>query len=544
MSPSDVKPLMIKAVRWTLSLGKDDVSATKRDMLSVLNNSAVIRLMQREFKGAPFKKFMGRPMDDIENDSQSTYATLVKPVAPSTAFMSVYEYLGITDTTAVPQSSQLTDFYAKYKEDTAKIADDAVTKELRSRDSFGTKTLPFRVQTIKPDDVNLGKYYCPDGQRHKFDIYVTKGKGKKEYTSADIAAMLESGKRMNLKIVDERCSVCGTLRSKAKNTGIARALDYRDKTDAFYRYYAMKCPVKGVHSIKNGRCTKCDYTKPTAKYYAKWKKTYTTAKAESAVAQAAQVTKVVPVQPPTKQKKFAPWKVINTNVLRLAELTKFKYNVLINIGLSEGLPFARLEEEKENRHVNISPEDAVPRNAYLLGYIMMMFKYIYTIKSHEHVFEMPGIIAPLFAKQKAIGLKGLSKAIPEIYDNFNEKAYQYSTNPVLLSNYMIDFLAKSLLDFNKALAKTPFSKFALAVTKVIIKKIIEAEKMVSEPNQATLKYMDPTFKPIDDEDLESEAQDGVPEVPMDVEVDPSGDVDFSQMDVDDDDLANLEGNAF
>jgi hypothetical protein len=511
-----VRPLMVKAFRWAVNLKKKKITEVRRNLLNILNNSAMMRYLRWAWRDASLEKIMGRPLSELEVEGQSIYATVQRPATPPESFPAMYAFTveRTFDTPAIPISHQWLNFYDQF------MARHTAPVKVMPKTSFAAPSI-LRTD-LTASDVNLGLYYCPDGRRHVFDYVID----KKAMSTADIVKALET--RRVKPATDQKCSLCGVLKSKARPTGVAKALEQINQMDAFFQYFAIKCPVEGAHEISDGKCIKCNFSKPTKAYYDKWKKAWV--KESPPIPQR-------DTKPPAPPILWPTWKVNNKNVLKLADLVRVKYNVLINLGLSEGHDFSKLENGEENRYVNLTAEEARARNGYLLGYVGLLFRHYYTIKNTE-IYE--GDLLP-FVELKA--------TLPDIYDNFNEKAMQYAREPVLLSNYMLDFIAKSLLTMYQATK----SKLAVSFARFIIGEIVEAEKMVSamdsnrvkgEPVYAT-QSIDPIEEPdtpSEEPDTPSEAQEGGPAEGETQEGEAQLDINFEDIDMDEDDMDNLEGN--
>jgi hypothetical protein len=328
ISIESIKPILIKAYKWTTSLQTDTNKSDNKTNHEIQLNTDVIynyihyvmKLVAYNKEGSIGKKdltntaniktkdVLGRTIETIEADfkeNKSIYATAVIPdswcdLKISTneckykyeSFKSLIEYVKnkLYNEYAVPYSSALETYDKKYAY-IAKLSNEIFYMQKRSElkpynNIVLHNNFMIKYNNFNPETIKIEKYYDNNGNPHKFDIFVYQkanpngvlSGAKKEYKKSDILKWLndkdlkKTDEFKHLFIVDERCSKCNTLLSQAKNTSIEKAIDKKDEINVFFKYFENRCPKGELHdfeiTVQKGKescCSKCGITKSTVK---------------------------------------------------------------------------------------------------------------------------------------------------------------------------------------------------------------------------------------------------------------------------------------
>ena len=324
ISIESIKPILIKAYKWTTSLQTDTNKSDNKTKHEIqLNNDTIYNYIRYVIKLVAYnnvgnkdltsksinisiKDVLGRTVETIESDfkeNKSIYATAIIPDSwcdlkisnneckyKYESFKSLIEYVKnkLYNENAVPYSSALESYDKKY-DYVSKLSNEIFYSQKRAElkpynnivlhNNFGLKYNNFNPETIK-----IEKYYDNNGNHHKFDVFVYQKANpsgvlagpKKEYKKSDILKWLndkdlkKTDEFTHLFIVDERCSKCNTLLSQTKNTSIEKAIDKKDEINVFFKYFENRCPKGELHdfeiTVQKGKescCAKCGITKST-----------------------------------------------------------------------------------------------------------------------------------------------------------------------------------------------------------------------------------------------------------------------------------------
>ena len=448
------------------------------------------------------------------------------------SFKSMMEYVKqkLYNQNVVPLSSLIkehTDKYAYLKTMEYKFFDAQKIEKLRPFNNIIlNENLEISMNDFRPSNIKIEKFYDNNGILHNFNIYVfqhANNKGilsgpKKEYTKKDILALLSSKDDKKLKefkymfIVDEKCSVCDVLFSKVKNTGINKALEKISNIQTFFLFYENRCPkgelhdfVVNVDSKKENSCKKCGITKNIVDmtdkcYYDKYIKIYEKIQAEKIELEKNNIkelsdTKVEKVV----KKSFPVWKINNSSILELSRTFKIKYNILINLGLSNGIKYKLIEDEKINPSSFVTPAQSTIRNVYLYGYYLSVVRMYYLIKNYEVITNIPFDIKELMSKNK---VRELNKKLPDLDSDILLQYDYYITHESTsnISNFLLYSISNILLNIYTNMKKAQIN-IATELVMLIINSIINAEKIISEPDIA--KFVIPGAKSDDMDRYES-----------------------------------------
>lgn len=515
------------------------------NMYNAYKNSTKTKV---ENKKIPTKTILGRDWNTIEadKDNKSIYETAVIPDSwndKSTtvsdlskykyeSFKSIMEYIKqkLYNQNVVPLSSLIKEHTEKYKylkNMEYKFFEAQKIEKLRPFNNIVLNiNLEISMNDFRPSKIKIEKYYDNDGIPHNFDIYIfqhANNKGilsglKKEYTKKDILTLLSSQDTKKIKefkhmfIVDEKCSVCNVLFSKVKNTSVNKALEKISNIKTVFSYYENRCPkgelhdfVINVDSKKENSCKKCGITKNIVDkydkgYYDKYIKIYEKIQVEKIELEKNDIkelsdTKVEKVV----KKSFPAWKINNASILELSRTFKIKYNILINLGLSNGIRYKLIETEKINPSSSVTPEQSSIRNVYLHGYYLLIIRMYYLIKNYEVITYIPFDIKELMSKNK---VRELHKKLPDLNPNtlLQYDYYIMHESPSNISNFLLYSISDTLLTIYTNMKKAQIN-VAIELVMIIINIIIKSERMISEPDIS--KFVIPGIKGDDMDRYES-----------------------------------------
>jgi hypothetical protein len=551
ISIDNIKPLLIEAYKWVVSL-KTSVNAEntvrKHNTAYFLSIDPLYEYIWyvhalknfSQKKKMPLlsdiKLFLGRSLSQIEEDyekGKTIYETAqsVEPWGKTEhaktmhgSFMFVFEYVKnkLYTQNVVPMNESISSYVKRY----------AYLKDLS--DSIYQKTIMQRIHPLldypidpknniiikynnfSASNINTADHYCSDGKKHNFSIFVfhkashagiIDSKKPMEVTADDMKKWLvKDAKKVeefkSYHFVDEKCSNCQVYLSKIKkDKTLDDKLDKIDTFKAFYDYFENRCPEGDLHNFNiDARkdiedCSKCGFTRSLflsldKKYYDKHLEKYKQIVADQklidqkSIYEFKKITKEFDI----KLKKYPAWVIDNKPVLTLSRATGIKYNILINLGLSEGRKFENIEKEKENPHINSTDAEDILRNQYLRDYGLWVLRLYYLMKNYNIVLNIPHDLKEMIETHRS--KKKMTKYFnfPEIYDEFNEKYNYYfrTLKPKFISNFLLNYICNIFLKILETVKNTDYDELGKDFVDYCLKSIIKSEKDVSKPPPLSL----------------------------------------------------------
>jgi len=357
--------------------------------------------------------------------------------------------------------------------------------------------------------LDISKLYRKNGQLHDWNIYVFKkkgGTGKKELTINELNDMIKNGKNIHKDYIisDKKDSVSGEYLSKIKDysSEINKSMIKLKKTENFFSYFDNRCPISGLHILDNNKkCEKCEIiltsewksSKNGQKYYAKYfyifEKQIT---AQNLIIKARmnelEKRKIEDsIYKKVEDEKFDKIFQLNeARILNWSRIVKIPFNVLINLGLSEGIKFEKIERGEVNprKDENMLTYDIKTRTLKLDGYYNNIIYQYYLIKGSTSSYDLPTQINELIDKLPSS--KGLQTSMKEIYDPMYHSRFIYffhvCSNPDDLNKIILNKISETLLQIISSLEKTKFATFGENLVKYFTKEIITKEKLFSKPD--------------------------------------------------------------
>ncbi len=324
-----------------------------------------------------------------------------------------------------------------------------------------------RIPTCSPIRQQFGKFefrkvglsfiYCADGRKHKFDIHVFEsGITDVEISKKNVDEWMLDPKKnarfLKMKLVDMRCSVCGTyLKSnKQSDKSIIDKLDKIDKLKSFYEQFIFKCPVEGRHDFLDEKCKKCGVTKKMLrnkdmKYFEK---------------HASKIKNSVPKMDIPAQKKFTRKYTTWTKqpVDKMAKILGIPGVFLENIGSIESHKF-------EDAYNGVLPRCSLNRQLQLQTHMSTL------LVKYEQLRN--GSIGDRFEKWNID-----FSTFPNIAENYLEKRHTIKKN---ISNFIAYSIVSSLVKIKTFSKNKQVSQAASDFVDYFISIVLKSEKMMSDP---------------------------------------------------------------
>jgi len=368
---------------------------------------------------------------------------------------------------------------------------------------------------------------------HKWEIILYDvGKTKKAFLLKDINKKLEQevASKDTWYVEDIYCSTCFHAKSQITNVyerekiNPVDLLEQEQLIESFYNYYANLCPAasgkigdnlhvfSGNSSSETTKCSKCQYEKifgieKNKTYFHKWESTFK----KDTVAEAEQERLLdnlddletdwsksempASIKNPKIGDDVKKWKYNPNIITELANTTfdffsKSKsaasknvkkinyYNVLVNLGLSQGLDFDDLLSGKATPFRDMSFILSKTRENQVGTYIYTLIIDYNMMRNYKN---LPTISPELKEIVSSANLLKVIDKLPDFTNDFlvgygqMKRLYYDDEDAVHLSNFVIEFLCKTLLKIYKA------AKEAAPFLAYFISKLFDAEKALSKP---------------------------------------------------------------
>jgi uncharacterized protein with PIN domain len=535
-----IKPILLKAYKYSSGLKKSaNINDSEKKEMPDFKKDLVYEYVQyvknldnyyknnaKAKKEFPVSEVLGKSFSDINKSEKSLYAFINIPPLWNKSENSSYKYSNFLKTmeyvqnqlynkNAVPMGPEISEHTKKYKflqKNDYDRLQQHYNETLRPLNNVRINDyMPTHVNDFSAKKIKIEKYFDNNGIKHKFDIYVYQkinNKGahigaKKEYNKNDITDMITNNLKKyeefkDMFIVDQRCSICKNLLSQVKNKGIDKILNQISKIEIFFKYYENRCPKGELHDFyipkdikKENYCTKCNITKniidtQDKKYYNTHLKKYENEQKTKNLIEKNNIKKLMN-DPVFKSsiKKFPVWKINNKPILEYSRTFNVKYNIIINLGLSVGLNYSLIENEKINPHIDITEDAINTRNLKLYEYYLQIVRKYYLIKNYEIVGNIQIELKTILNKNTT---RNLFKILPCLNNSFNEMYRYYKSNEtcINLSNFLLSNITQLILDINNIFIKNKINIHKELIA-YINNGLINSERLLSEPDLNTLK---------------------------------------------------------
>jgi hypothetical protein len=453
------------------------------------------------------------------------------------SFLSTMDYIKdrIYQMDFIPRHAQVSAYYDKYahllsieKEILHSIAQNNIRP---MSEIIWTNDIRAKYNDFSPSKLDLAKHYCPSGERHKVGSYIYEYKSDtKELTTKEINTWLTTDSdeaRSKLEefshysLVNERCALCKTLIRDAKSTeksdkSLATMFKRLDDVLAFYQYYDSRCPKGDLHDIRESICAKCGLNtsfkaSSDEAYYKKYSAQFVKIELEKqqvAIDSLTRAQKDLAVIIDIKEKSV-DYKYSLQKTAEWSQISGVKYNVLSNLGFTEGYKFDDIEKARVNPAKNI---EELPNNAgayktqaiKIRSYILQVIRDYNTLLNYENIVDLNPELKEILDIQKRIDIASLQTSMPQFQDEFITKDFQYKY--VLDAKNYANFLQEYLANIFSIISKDSTEKYK-TLAKLLIKyftsNIITQEKTYSKAEAVFLKVFEDITKAESDSEDEN-----------------------------------------
>jgi hypothetical protein len=378
----------------------------------------------------------------------------------------------------------------------------------------------LKYNDFRPEKLDLAQHYCPSGEQHTTGkyIYSTDTNKDMELEAKEIVSWIlkndteKIDKFSDMKLINERCSKCDKLvRTATSNQRSDKSLvgmfEKIDDVLAFYQYYDTRCPKGDLHNIVNNKCNKCglntlfrqnsnsaDADAYYNKYIGGFKKVEHEKQSQSIMSLQLANDDI------EKSKKIAmnqtktiipEYKFTLQKIAEWSQVANVKYNILVNIGLSEGFKYddikkARINPSKkdENTTHNIYQTHALK----LKNYILQILRLYNMIMNHENNINLPSELKEILTLQKKVTLANLDKSMPQFIGEFIklDDKYRYTLSSCNYVNFLMEYLAKIIVDISKK-SSDKYKTMSTMLVKYFTKLITSQEKTFSKAESVFAK---------------------------------------------------------
>jgi hypothetical protein len=355
----------------------------------------------------------------------------------------------------------------------------------------------WKYNRFKSSELDLAQHYCLTGENHKIGSYLysmPNTTGITEITKADITEWLDKkdndkiNKFNKMTLVNERCSRCKKTIRDATSTdksdkALANMFKKIDDILAFYQYFESRCPKGNLHDIVNNKCNKCGFITDHIKtvdieFYNKYADQFKKILIEQQRLTIKSLEHIKETKPVDITKKPEKYIFSLKKTARWSQLANIKYNIIANVGLSEGIKYEDIEKSKIDP--SKEPYSFRTRSLKLKGYIRQILRDYSLLVNHEQLVELPLSLKEIVTSQKNVDLNNFIKLMPK-FDKFTEveAKYQYVYNDSEYANFLQEYLATLISDLGE-IESEKYKPLATLLIKYFTTRIIDQDKMMSK----------------------------------------------------------------
>jgi hypothetical protein len=418
----------------------------------------------------------------------------------------------------IPRHVQVTEYLEKYAdllEIQFGLRMKMAKKQLRPNIDIPLQTDLSKYNKFDQHLLDLAQHYCPNGDQHKTGVYVYyDGKNTVELSKKDIVNWLESNntaeleKFAKMKITNERCEKCKNLFRNAKSTTADKTFSSMfkkiDDLLAFYQYYETRCPKGNLHEFEDSICKLCkmhtDYVKKLEpSYYAEFSKGFIKIQKEKLILSIKSLESLKNMGSIESQQEVPAYQFSLKKTAEWSHISETKYNILVNIGLFEGVKYEQINSSQINPSKTATASRT--RAMRIKQYVLSTLRDYNIVINHENIIDIPIELKEIIDAQKKIDIKDLSNNIPH-FDAFTslDDIYKIKLTVTDYTNFLLEYLANIIVSISKD-SSEKYQTLAKLLVTYFTNKIITSEKFISKP--------EPYFAKLDITQLEDNSEDEV-----------------------------------
>lgn len=345
-----------------------------------------------------------------------------------------HQYIDVADKTATVLNVQFRPVHQAIHDTAVKLlAHESVLDQYRAyivAQPYG-EVQPVHSPTRRWSDphASLSRVFDETGAEHRWTKYLVKIGDDPviEVTTKSLAA--DADKPFAGKVIDRKCAHCGQLESAVgalSETKIRAALRSRHLRNNFFRFYEHRCPAGGLHeSVVTDAgvapCSKCGLAPGTtpAEYFAKYASTYADARHDD-------VGVVAPTAKPMPDTSkfnadYADWTYDFSIVLDLASKISVNHRLLSALGAYVGVQYADI---LSGAYIPGESDDRQStRAAVVNSHVHTLLAEYNRLRYYSNMLKPPYDLAAVVdaSNYPRHLLAGLESALPDVYDDYNER---------------------------------------------------------------------------------------------------------------------------
>jgi hypothetical protein len=464
---------------------------------------------------SPFTDSVGHTYEDYYKSSFSTFLDYLKNTTGKHVFRSGGYFKDKIYYKTLDYEPEFIKYFAIQDKLALTEKDISNAEKISLRRAFWKFDIAYQINT--PSDPHmLSQRYGVEilGGRdlfheHKWNIFHY---GKLKLKVGDLLN-ISAEKQKDMELTAIECSICHyTKQQVSKNIDPLNMMEEVENIKNFYNYYTYRCPVgiDSLHEFDTNICKKCKFQdeyklEQNRSYYNKYKSVFKSRSEETTSLVASKFLTHVDVKKSyasyyselNKDSSYVNWK-FNPNIIMTFSNTTYDLvqkelkikkpnylNILLNLGLTEGVDFDDIIGGSETPYKNIEIDDALSlrRIARLENYIHELIVDQTILRNYDSVSEISpelrDIIKPirnyLSKNSKNIGMYKGKYASEDYFgalENMKKQFYmpgQYYK----IANFILDSLFKLILRLNE---EKPLKMFII----YSILKIINNEQAVGK----------------------------------------------------------------
>ena len=469
---------------------------------------------------------LGRPLEKLDLDMRkgtSQYDTITEPEQwkLTDAIHDEYTYLSyksimdfmknkLYEYVVIPPNIRIEEYYKKnirLFELEKKVNYRYAKKQIRPVIKLKWKNdFVKKYNNFSDENINMFNFYCPSGEKHKISkrVYATEGKEVildrsdiVEWFKNDEVDKINEFKKM--KIIDDLCSNCNNRIRNATGDldALNKTFERKDDLSVFSMYYESRCPEGDLHEIESFVCKKCklDTRAIDKSYFDKYVGLYKKIESEknnmhklSLISINNDIKNFEQINNEVSKKTKPEYKYTLQKIAELSQLVDIKYNILINLGLSEGIKYSDIENGKVNpsRLLDENPQMYSTQSLKIKSYILYILRTYNLILKHEDVSNLDSDLRVMVNRQKNMGVV-IDKMFPDFKDEFILLDNKYKNlEKRQYNNFLLEYLSNLIIRISKE-SNSSVKVFAKEIIVFLMDYILSQEKLYSKAESIYLK---------------------------------------------------------